>query len=165
VRSGRRQKPVERPREPEKAEPVNPAAAIEEAAEAAREAPAATLEQVVSELSARLKDAYFDYDRWDLRMDAVAALKEDAKALAGALEQFPRLRVTIEGHCDERGSAEYNLALEDRRAHSAVELLAQFGVPQARLDSVSYGREAPQCTEPVESCWKTNRRAHVRLKP
>ncbi len=68
--------------------------------------------------------------------------------------------MTIEGHCDERGSAEYNLGLGDRRANSAKEFLMQQGVPANRLNLVSYGKERPQCTESEESCWQRNRRVH-----
>jgi peptidoglycan-associated lipoprotein len=66
----------------------------------------------------------------------------------------------VEGHCDERGSAEYNLGLGDRRATSAKDFLVQLGVPADKLKTISYGKERPQCTENDESCWQKNRRAH-----
>ena len=66
----------------------------------------------------------------------------------------------VEGHCDERGSAEYNLGLGDRRAQSAKDFLVQLGVPADKLRTVSYGKERPVCTEGNESCWQRNRRAH-----
>ena len=76
------------------------------------------------------------------------------------LARFPTVRITVEGHCDERGSAEYNFALGDQRARRAADFLRELGVPEGNLRIVSYGREAPQCTDPVESCWRLNRRAH-----
>jgi peptidoglycan-associated lipoprotein len=121
-----------------------------------------TLVDYMRRLNAELlQDAFFDYDRSDVRPDAIAALRKDADLLLPVLARFPELRLTIEGHCDERGSAEYNLALGDRRARRAAEVLHGFGIPEARWQIVSYGREAPQCTEPVESCWQRNRRAHL----
>jgi len=67
----------------------------------------------------------------------------------------------VEGHCDERGSAEYNLALGDRRATEAKDYLVEFGVPASQLTTISYGKERPQCTEHNEECWQKNRRAHL----
>jgi peptidoglycan-associated lipoprotein len=106
-----------------------------------------------------LRDAFFDYDRSDARADAIRALEHDAALLGPSLAGFPQLRLRIEGHCDERGSAEYNLALGDRRAASAAEVLRGSGV--SRREAVSFGKESPQCTEPVESCWRLNRRSHL----
>ncbi|MBI1787530.1 MAG: OmpA family protein, partial [Acidobacteria bacterium] len=74
---------------------------------------------------------------------------------------FPDFVVTVAGHCDEGGSAEYNLALADLRAQRAREFLQQLGVPAARLRAISYGKDRPHCTEPVEACWQENRRAHL----
>ena len=109
----------------------------------------------------RVQDAYFDYDKSDIRDDARAALTSDADALKALFSEFPSARVVIEGHCDERGSAEYNLGLGDRRANAAKEFLVQLGVPADRLGVISYGKERPQCTESEESCWQRNRRAHL----
>jgi len=108
-----------------------------------------------------VKDAYFDYDRNDLRADAVQALTEDAIALKAILRDFPTAAVTLEGHSDERGSAEYNLGLSDRRAQSAQEFLVQQGIPADRLRLISYGKERPQCTDANEACWQKNRRVHL----
>ena len=113
-----------------------------------------------SNLARSVQDAYFDYDKFDIRDDARATLSSDATALNNLLREFPNQRVTIEGHCDERGSAEYNLGLGDRRAQATREFLTGLGVPNARLNTVSYGKERPQCTESNESCWQRNRRAH-----
>ncbi len=78
--------------------------------------------------------------------------------------EFPQVKVVVEGHCDERGSAEYNLGLGDDRAAKAAGVLRQFGVLPERIEIISYGKEAPQCTEPAETCWRRNRRAHLLLR-
>jgi peptidoglycan-associated lipoprotein len=111
-------------------------------------------------LSGSVVDAYFDYDKNDIREDARAALTKDADALKAIFSAFPDASISIEGHCDERGSAEYNLALGDRRATAAKEFLVQLGVPGDKLKTISYGKERPQCTDHDESCWQKNRRAH-----
>jgi peptidoglycan-associated lipoprotein len=115
---------------------------------------------VEERISSELQDAFFDYDKSDVRGDARDALQRDAGALKAILADFPNATITVEGHCDERGSAEYNIGLGDRRASSAKEFLVSLGVPADRLKTVSYGKERPQCTESTESCWQKNRRAH-----
>lgn len=120
-------------------------------------APKATLEQ---RLGADVSDVYFDYDKSDVREDARATLTRDADALKAILGDFPNASVVMEGHCDERGSAEYNLGLGDRRATSARDFLVQLGVPADRLRTISYGKERPVCTDANESCWGKNRRVH-----
>ena len=110
-------------------------------------------------LSSTVVDAFFDYDKSDIREDARAALSKDAEALKAIFNEFPDV-VTIEGHCDERGSAEYNLALGDRRAAAAKSFLTQLGVPADKLNVKSFGKEHPQCTESNEECWQKNRRVH-----
>lgn len=112
-------------------------------------------------LQQQAADAYFDYDKSDIRSDARDALTRDANLLKQIFQQDPNFTVVVEGHCDERGSAEYNLALGDRRATSAKEFLVQLGVPADRLKTISYGKERPQCTEANEECWQRNRRAHL----
>jgi peptidoglycan-associated lipoprotein len=109
---------------------------------------------------AELKDAFFDYDAVNIREDARIALLADADALKRIFQDFPNATINVEGHCDERGSAEYNLGLGDRRASSAKDLLVQLGVPADKLRTISYGKERPQCTEADESCYQRNRRAH-----
>jgi peptidoglycan-associated lipoprotein len=111
-------------------------------------------------LSTDVQDAFFDYDKSDIRSDAQSALTQDAAALKSILADFPNATIVVEGHCDERGSAEYNLGLGDRRSTSAKEFLTQLGVPADRLRTISYGKERPQCTESNESCWQRNRRVH-----
>lgn len=112
-------------------------------------------------LSQQGQDAYFDYDKSDIRADAREALTHDAALLKQIFQQDPNFTVVVEGHCDERGSAEYNLALGDRRATAAKDFLVQLGVPADKLKTISYGKERPQCTEATEDCWQKNRRAHL----
>jgi peptidoglycan-associated lipoprotein len=107
------------------------------------------------------QDAYFDYDKSDIRPDARQALTTDADVLKRAFDADPNLVVIVEGHCDERGSAEYNLGLGDRRATAAKEFLVQLGVSGEKLKTISYGKERPQCTEATEDCYQKNRRAHL----
>jgi peptidoglycan-associated lipoprotein len=125
-------------------------------------APAAPPPAVTSLTSAldSVMDAYFDYDSSDIREDARAALSRDSDAIKRILQDFPSASLVVEGHCDERGSAEYNLGLGDRRATAAKEFLIQMGVSGDRLKTISYGKERPQCTESNEGCWQKNRRAH-----
>jgi peptidoglycan-associated lipoprotein len=111
-------------------------------------------------VSSELQDAYFDYDKNDIRPDARDTLSRDAAALRGILADFPNASVVLEGHCDERGSAEYNLGLGDRRASSAKEYLVELGVPGDRIRTISYGKERPVCTDATEECWQKNRRVH-----
>ena len=115
----------------------------------------------IQDLLNRIQDAYFDYNKHTLRPDAEAALKKDATTLGEILRQYPDYKLTVEGHCDERGSDEYNLALGDARAKQAQQYLASFGVPANQLAAVSYGKERPICTEHDEACWQKNRRAHI----
>lgn len=114
-------------------------------------------------LSQNVQDAYFDYDQSTIREDARATLSRNADALKSLFQDYPNIAVVVEGHADERGSAEYNLGLADRRATAAKEFLVQLGVPADRLKPVSYGKERPQCTESDESCWQRNRRAHFSI--
>jgi peptidoglycan-associated lipoprotein len=111
-------------------------------------------------LNKEVQDVFFDLDRSDLRNDAQAALTQDANALRTILTDFPNTTIVVEGHCDERGSAEYNLGLGDRRAAAAKDFLTKIGIPGDRLIKVSYGKERPQCTESTEACWQKNRRVH-----
>jgi peptidoglycan-associated lipoprotein len=114
---------------------------------------------------ARLEDALFDYDKSTIRADASVALKDDVNVIRQILADYPNQKLVIEGHADDRGSAEYNLALGDRRAHAVQEFLSSMGIPGPQLAVVSYGKERPVCTEENESCWQRNRRAHVTAAP
>ena len=103
-----------------------------------------------------VKDAFFDFNKADIREDARTALGQTA----AFLRSYPEARVTIEGHCDERGSTEYNLGLGDRRANATKNYLVSLGISADRISTVSYGKEKPFCMESNESCWQTNRRGH-----
>ena len=110
---------------------------------------------------ADLADVFFDFDKYDIR-------PADAKTLdsnASWLKSNPNHLVLIEGHCDERGTNEYNLALGERRAKSTMNYLVSQGVQANRITIISYGEERPQCTEKTEACWAKNRRAHFLVKP
>jgi peptidoglycan-associated lipoprotein len=118
---------------------------------------APTGNQSLSELfEQNVKDAYFDFNKSDIRADARANLAKTAEFL----RSYQQMRVTIEGHCDERGSTEYNIGLGERRAQAAKNYLISLGISADRMDTVSWGKERPFCTEHDESCWQQNRRAH-----
>jgi peptidoglycan-associated lipoprotein len=123
--------------------------------------PAAPTLSAAEMLQQQAQDAFFDFDKSDIRPDARDALTHDAGLLKQIFAQDPNFTVVVEGHCDERGSAEYNLALGDRRATAAKDALVQMGVPAERVRTISYGKERPQCTEATEECWQKNRRAHL----
>jgi peptidoglycan-associated lipoprotein len=123
--------------------------------------PAATVEKApelgADELFLReVHDAYFDLDKAEIRADARDALSKTAEFL----RRYPQIKVNIEGHCDERGSTEYNLALGDRRASAVKQYLVSLGIPADRMSTVSYGKEKPICTEATEDCYQKNRRGH-----
>ena len=115
----------------------------------------------IDQLLARIEDAYFDYDKHTLRPDAVKALEADSTELRDILKDYPTYKLTIEGHCDERGSAEYNMQLGQARAEAAKSYLVQVGIPSDQLGLVSYGKEKPVCDEHDEACWQKNRRIHI----
>jgi peptidoglycan-associated lipoprotein len=104
-----------------------------------------------------VRDAFFDTNKSELRPDARDALTKDAEFL----RSYPDVRISIEGHCDERGSTEYNLGLGERRADAAKNYLVSLGISAGRIDTVSWGKERPFCTEHTEACWQQNRRAHL----
>ncbi|HXX43238.1 MAG TPA: peptidoglycan-associated lipoprotein Pal [Candidatus Acidoferrales bacterium] len=106
-----------------------------------------------------VQDAYFDLDKSDLRDDARRALTKDAEFL----RSYPQVRISIEGHCDERGSTEYNIGLGQRRAEAAKNFLISLGISGERIETTSWGKERPFCTEHSEECWQQNRRAHFVL--
>jgi peptidoglycan-associated lipoprotein len=115
----------------------------------------------IDTLLARISDAYFDYDKHTLRADAVTALQADSTELRNILKDYPDYKLTIEGYCDERGSAEYNLALGQERSQAAKDYLVQVGIPAGQLNTVSYGKERPVCEDHDEACWQKNRRIHI----
>jgi peptidoglycan-associated lipoprotein len=104
--------------------------------------------------SGPLKDIYFDFDRFDLRDDARAILKANATWL----KANPSARVEIEGHCDDRGTSEYNLALGAKRAQAAKQYLESLGIGPGRLSTISYGEELAACRQRTEDCYQQNRR-------
>jgi peptidoglycan-associated lipoprotein len=120
-------------------------------------APGATLSE---RLSREVSDIHFGYDRNTLDSEAIATLQKNAEVLRRILQDFPDAEIIMEGHCDERGSAEYNLGLGDRRAGAVKEYMERLGLNTSRLRSVSIGKERPQCTEATEDCWRRNRRVH-----
>jgi peptidoglycan-associated lipoprotein len=103
-----------------------------------------------------VKDVLFDYDKSEIRADQATNAQSDAQFLA----QHPSIKVVVEGHCDERGSEEYNLALGTHRAESVKHSLMQEGVSEDRIKTVSYGKEKPFCTDSNEGCWQRNRVDH-----
>jgi peptidoglycan-associated lipoprotein len=107
--------------------------------------------------SQNVKDVYFDYDKSDVRGDQQSSIQADAQFF----NQHTNMSFTIEGHCDERGSTEYNLALGDQRASAVKNALTSAGVNASRIKTISYGKEKPFCTESNEACWQQNRRGHL----
>jgi peptidoglycan-associated lipoprotein len=103
-----------------------------------------------------LGDVYFEYDRAELSAETRDRLARNARFL----NEYPQFRLTIEGHCDERGTSEYNLALGERRAAAVRQYLSSLGISADRLTTISYGKEKPVCTDEDETCWRLNRRAH-----
>jgi peptidoglycan-associated lipoprotein len=162
IGTGCSKKPPQAPPQPPpaqeqpKAEEVPPPPPPQEEAKPVTES---VLSESLQDLNAKgyLKDAFFDFDKSELRDDARTALASDADWL----KQYSSIQVLIEGHCDERGTEEYNLALGDRRANAAKEYLASLGVDGSRMKTVSYGKDRPFCTEHTEDCWQQNRRAHL----
>jgi peptidoglycan-associated lipoprotein len=110
--------------------------------------------------NANLKDVYFDFDKYDIRPDDARILDGNATWLKSNANNL----VLIEGHCDERGTNEYNLALGERRAKATMNYLVAQGVQANRITIISYGKERPVCSEKNESCWQRNRRAHFLTK-
>jgi peptidoglycan-associated lipoprotein len=113
-----------------------------------------TLEQLNAERP--LGDVFFDLDESTVRDDARGPLQKNAEWL----KRWASTRITVEGHCDERGSAEYNLGLGDRRGNAVKAYLVSLGVPGDRITVVSKGKESPFCTDKNEACWQQNRRGH-----
>lgn len=163
------------------AEPMEEERAVEDtAAQQAAEAEAARREAEMAKMSeadrqreeaammaeeARMRafveeNIHFDFDKYVLTPKAMMILDEKASYL----REHPAVRVLIEGHCDNRGSNEYNLALGDRRANSAKNYLVKSGVAESRITTISYGEEQPLCTENTESCWWKNRRDQFQVR-
>ncbi len=133
-------------------------AAAEEAARKAAEAEKAAAFRKAAE--AALKTIHFDYDKSEIKESDRAILQ----GIADFMKAFPAAKLEIEGHCDERGTNEYNLALGNKRAAAALAYLKTLGVDEARFTTISYGKEKPLCTEAKEACWGQNRRGEFKLK-
>ena len=134
---------------------TTPVASQPAPAQATQPAPAGptpgSAEHLVAEVGDRV---FFDFDKYDLKPGARDTLREQANWL----KQFPSVTVTIEGHCDERGTREYNLALGERRAASVKDYLAGLGISTSRIATISYGKERPEAEGHIESAWSQNRR-------
>jgi peptidoglycan-associated lipoprotein len=119
--------------------------------------PVATSNATEEQLFAQnVKDVYFEYDKYDIRTEDQSVVQGDARFL----QQHANIHITIEGHCDERGSTEYNLALGANRADAVKNALIQAGVAGDRIKTISYGKEKPFCTQDNEQCWQQNRVDH-----
>ena len=111
-------------------------------------------------IDARIQDVFFDLDQYSLRSDARQILQANARALS----ERPNILITIEGHCDERGSARHNLILGDRRANAVRDHLIMLGIAPGRIETISYGEERPFCEESTEECWQLNRRGRFVMR-
>jgi peptidoglycan-associated lipoprotein len=140
-----------------------PAAAATPTPAAPAPAPAAAAPPPPREFAAvpELADIHFDFDKYDIRPGDAAILDRNATWL----KSNPSTLVLIEGHCDERGTNDYNLALGERRARSTQNYLVAQGIAAGRITIISYGEERPVCAEHTEDCWAKNRRAHLLVKP
>jgi peptidoglycan-associated lipoprotein len=118
------------------------------------------VEQFKPAVAGTLNDIHFDFDKYELSSEATKTLDANAEYL----KANPKHLILIEGHCDERGTVAYNLALGERRAKATQNYLASRGIQSARVSVISYGEERPQCTEHTEECWAKNRRAHFKVK-
>ena len=130
------------------------------AAPAPAPAPAANTMTPAEMLAKQVQDIHFDYDKSDIRPEDQPVLQADATALKTIFSMDSSFVVTIEGHADERGSAEYNVGLGDRRAAAVRDALVNMGLVSDKMKTVSYGKERPVCTEATEECYARNRRAH-----
>jgi len=113
----------------------------------------------MEEKESMFKDINFEFDRYDIKDE----YKSELKSIAEWMTKHPNTKLSVEGHCDERGTNEYNLALGDRRAKAVKDYLISLGVPSSKAETISYGEEKPLCTEHTEDCWAKNRRAHFVL--
>jgi peptidoglycan-associated lipoprotein len=140
--------------------PAPPPASPPPMAAAAQPAPVTRPAPKEFAVDANVKDIFFDFDKYDIKPEFAKVLD----ANASWLKANPGQLVLIEGHCDERGTVEYNLVLGERRAKAAMNYLVAQGVQASRFTVISYGKERPFCTERTEACWAQNRRAHFLVK-
>jgi len=141
---------------PAPAPPPTPAPEVQVTPPAPAPAPPVVVQETVKEVQVTLMDIFFDFDKSNLKDDQKQALQADL----AALKADPKLKLLIEGHCDERGTAEYNLALGERRAQAVKDALQAAGIAADRISIISYGKERPFVLGHDESAWKWNRRAH-----
>ena len=160
---------VENQSAPAKPSPTSPQASAQKPTVEAKRETATTSslealrsgESTATPASSPLKDAYFAFDKYDLSADA----RNTLNANADWLKSNPASRVQIEGHCDERGAEDYNMALGAKRAQTAMDYLATLGIAANRMSTISYGKEIPVCKEHTEECWAKNRRARFVIVP
>ncbi len=112
--------------------------------------------ELIDEVTRQMQPVFFDYNRYDIREDMIPALQNNARVM----KQNPAVSVLVEGHCDERGTDEYNLALGERRAGAAKDFMISLGIPENRLSTLSYGESRPFAPGHDEDSWSQNRRAH-----
>jgi peptidoglycan-associated lipoprotein len=127
-----------------------------------REAPPTPTQPSLTEselFAQQVKDIYFDYDRYDLKPEDSSTIEQDASFLT----KYPDIKIVIGGHCDDRGSEEYNIALGQNRAEAVKKALVADGIPATRIKVISYGKEKPFCTTDDDACWHENRRAHFKM--
>src|SRR5947209_7326248 len=122
--------------------------------------PAPPTQTAAQMLASQVQDVHFDYDKSEIGPEQQSILQADATALKTIFSMDASFVVTIEGHCDERGSAEYNIGLGDRRSAATRDALVNMGISGDKLKTISYGKERPVCTDATEDCYARNRRAH-----
>ena len=161
---GKKAQPVPAPEAPRPMQEAPPPPVVDTPSDAPAPTTALSEEEIfnrktLEELNAErpLVDAFFDYDQWHVRNDARPGLQKNAEWL----RRWSSTRVTISGHCDSRGTSEYNLALGERRAEAVKDYLVNLGVQPERLLVVSKGADSPVCESEAETCWQDNRRAHL----
>lgn len=150
--------------EPETPEPETPEPMVEAPPEVEPSPPTTTEPEVIEVAPVPIKeiaDVFFDFDKYAIRSDAAATLFQNARILQN---EHQGTNVLIEGHCDERGTEEYNMVLGERRAQAVKNYLVDLGVPASNIQIVSYGKDRPFCTEHYDACWDLNRRGHFVLQ-
>ncbi len=155
---------AEQPQKEQKAEETKVQKPAEAAPEAQKESKIEKAETIKSEEAEAaqpgeeglFKDIHFDFDKYNIQ----DTYRSDLKSVATWMRKNTAAKLSVEGHCDDRGTNEYNLALGDRRAKAVKDYLVSLGVPSSRIATISYGEEKPLCTEHTEECWAKNRRAH-----
>lgn len=151
-----REEPAPSPPEPTPAQPEKRKEVPPKAEEAEKEEPEAGMRLKAGPEEPALQEVFFDFDKATIRDDAKPVLEKNARWLA----ENPDVKIRIEGHCDERGTNEYNLVLGDRRAQAVKDFLVNLGIAPQRIGTISFGEENPICRDSTEECFQKNRRAH-----